>query len=221
LLADICLGLILKFYFCHAVDDLPSTKIQAKLDAALEQLNRLCKTAPKKPKGNREVLDAKLEELEAMRTRTSLPLAEEKALLRQIQVVQKEKRTLDEYDRHERKIGQNKEEIDKLRCIYRQKLEAISELDTILAKVQLAQKLDCSPNDLKSRSILCPEKRLGQVIGKNGANVSLIEARTGVPIDVDKEERKIHMSGSAKNLLEKVGGLSVIIVRPIQTYKDE
>lgn len=142
------------------------------------------------------MLDAKLEELEAMRTRTSLPLAEEKALLRQIQVVQKEKRTLDEYDRHERKIGQKKEEIDKLRGIYRQKLEAISELDTMLAKVQLAQKLDCSPNDLKSRSILCPEKRLGQVIGKNGANVRLIEARTGVQIDVDKEESKIHMSGS-------------------------
>ena len=142
------------------------------------------------------MLDAKLEELEAMRTRSSLPLAEEKALLRQMQVIQKEKRTLDEYDRHERKIRQKKEELDKLREIYRQKLEAISELDTILAKVQLAQKLDCSPNDLKSRSILCPEKRLGQLIGKNGANVRLIEARTGVQIDVDKEESKIHMSGS-------------------------
>lgn len=173
-----------------------SSQTQAKLDAALEQLNRLCKTAPKKPKGNREVLDARLEELEARRTRSSLPLAEEKALLRQMQVIQKEKHTLDEYDRHERKIRQKKEELDKLRGIYKQKLEAIAELDTMLAKVTLAQKLDCSPNDLKSRSIVCPEKRLGQVIGKNGANVRLIEERTGVQIDVDKEESKIHMSGS-------------------------
>jgi len=141
-------------------------------------------------------MDAKLEDLEAMRTRSSLPLAEEKALLRQMQVIQKEKRSLDECDRHERKIQQQKDEIDRLRGIYRQKLEAISELDTMLAKVQLAQKLDCSPNDLKSRSVLCPKERLGQVIGKNGANVRLIEETTGIQIDVDKEESKIHISGS-------------------------
>mmetsp|Transcript_16817 Transcript_16817/g.48312 ORF Transcript_16817/g.48312 Transcript_16817/m.48312 type:complete len:1261 (+) Transcript_16817:43-3825(+) len=183
---------------------------KAKVDAALEQLNRLCKTAPKKPKGSPEAMDTKLEELEASRTRSSLPLAEEKALLRQMQVVRKEKRSLDEYDRHEQKIQQQKAELEKLRGIYRQKLEAISELDTMLAKFQLAQRLDCSPNDLQSRSVLCPKQKLGQVIGRSGANVRLIEEMTGVQIDVDKEENRIHLSGSEAALERAVQEVEAI-----------
>ena len=49
----------------------------------MEQLQRMIKAAPKKPRDSKDIIIAKLADLEAQRTRSSLPLSEEKKILYQ------------------------------------------------------------------------------------------------------------------------------------------
>lgn len=155
---------------------------------------------PKKPRDSLETMEAKIEEYESQRTKTSLPLSEEKAILRQVDVVKRAMRQLDEYNKHEAAIKEKKAELDGLRQSLRSSSAAIAELQTAKGKVDLANRLSCTPSDLKSLVIDCPQENLGQVIGKNGANVRKIEERTGVQMDIDKVSFKICLQGSAKSL---------------------
>lgn len=160
----------------------------------------MIRTVPRKPRDSNETLDAKIRDLEAKRTRTSLPLSEEKAILRQIDTVNRIKRQLGEYNKHQAEIKEKKTELDGLRASLQCTAAAISELDTALSKVELAKRLSCAPSDLKSIVIDCPKDKLGKVIGKNGANMRQIEENTGAQVDLDKKGCKVHLCGSYEAL---------------------
>lgn len=160
----------------------------------------MIRTVPKKPRESLETMDAKIRDLESQRTKASLPLSEEKAILKQIDSIKRAKRQLGEYNRHQAEIKEKKTELDDLRASLRSTAEAISELDTALSKVELAKRLSCAPSDLKSIAIDCPQDKLGQVIGKNGVNIRQIEERTGVQINLDRAGCKIHLCGSDEAL---------------------
>ena len=165
-----------------------------------DQLQRMIRTVPKKPRDSLEILDAKKLDLETKRTQTSLPLSEEKVILRQIDTVNRVKRQLCEYNKHQAEIKEKKSELDDLRASLQSASAAISELDAALSKVELAKRLSCAPSDLKSLVIDCPRDKLGRLIGKNGATMRQIEERTGVQLDLDKQGCKIHLCGSDEAL---------------------
>ncbi len=72
----------------------------------------------------------------------------------------------------------------------------IAELEAALSKVELADRLGCTANDLKSHMIECPVGKLGQVIGKGGSNIKKLESKTGCLIDLDKVKSQIHLQGN-------------------------
>lgn len=74
----------------------------------MEQLQRMIKAAPKKPRDSKDIIIAKLAELEAQRTRSSLPLSEEKKILRQMDAIKRSKSQLDTYHNHENGIKEKK-----------------------------------------------------------------------------------------------------------------
>mmetsp|Transcript_24816 Transcript_24816/g.54113 ORF Transcript_24816/g.54113 Transcript_24816/m.54113 type:complete len:1287 (+) Transcript_24816:129-3989(+) len=173
-------------------------RTQAQINAVTEQLQRMIRTVPKKPRESLETMDTIIRDLESRRTKASLPLSEEKAILKQIDGIKRAKRQLGEYNRHQTEIKEKKTELDALRASLRLTAEAISELDSALSKVELAKRLSCAPSDLKSIIIDCPQDKLGRVIGKNGSNIRQIEERTGVQISL--ADCKIHLCGSDEAL---------------------
>lgn len=172
------------------------TKFQAEVNASVDQLKRLTKTKTKKPRDSIETINAKLKELEDKRTRTSLPLSEEKAILKQIDSANRSKRQLDEYKAHNRSIAETRAKLDGMRDPLRATTSTISELEKELGKIELAKRCNCNPTDLKYCAIDCPEEKLGFLIGKNGATIRQIEERASVQIDIDRRNSKVHLKGS-------------------------
>ncbi len=78
----------------------------------------------------------------------------------------------------------------------------IAELEAALSKVELADRLGCTANDLTSHKMNCPVDKLGQVIGKGGSNIKKLEAKSGCLIDIDKVNSQIHLQGN-KSSIEK------------------
>lgn len=171
-------------------------RTQVKINLLSEQLQKIFSKMPKRPRDTREQMDEKIAKLEYERTTTSLSLAKEKSILRQIDVIKRSKVQLEEYEEHEILIQEKKSEIAALKESLRITIAAIAEIETALSKVELAKRLGCTPAELKTRVVDCPEDRLGQVIGKNGIGLKQLEERTGVLVDVDKVGFKIHMQGS-------------------------
>jgi len=77
---------------------------------------------------------------------------------------------------------------------------SIFELESALAKVELARRLGCDTAELQTRIVNCPSDKIGHIIGKNGSALKQLESRTGVRIDVDKVGSEIHLQGSASAL---------------------
>ena len=170
---------------------------QSQTAAGLEQLQKLFS----KSKPNRqtpEQLDAKIEELERQRTTTSVSLAEEKSILRQIDQIKKSKIQIEENVEHERAIQDKKTQIEALRTGSRSMTAQIAELENAISKIDLAERLGCTTNDLQTCAIDCPVGKLGEVIGKGGTNIKQLEKRTGCIIDVDKVKGQVHLRGDAE-----------------------
>jgi len=175
-------------------------RTQTKINSLTDQLQRMFSRAPKKPRDTQEQMDNKIQKLEYRRTTSSLSLSEEKKLLRQIDIIRKEKKVLEEYHVHEQAIQEKKNEISLLRDSLRTISAAIAELESALSKVELAKRLGCTTAELETRVVDCPSDKIGHIIGKNGSALKQLENRTGVQIDVDKVGSKIHLQGSASAL---------------------
>lgn len=172
-------------------------------------------------------LDAKIEELECTRTSTSLPLAEEKRILREIDQIKKSKIQVEENKGHELLIQEKKGDIENLRNDLRSMIAQIAELESAIAKIDLADRLGCSTNDLQTRAVECPVEKLGQVIGKGGSNIKNLEKSTGCIIDVDKVKGVVHLRGNNEAIIKGVDKIekithsvedSVTLTKPVHTY---
>jgi len=182
--------------------NLRKERTQAQINAQTEELQRMFMHKPKKHRDSLDSMDAKIIDLEKKRTGSSLILSEEKKILRQIDIIEKAKIQLGEYNKHERSIQEKKNEISVLRDSLRTDIAAIAELNSALSKLELANRLGCTTSELQTCVVDCPEGKLGFVIGKSGATIKHIEQRTGVRIDIDKLGSKIHLQGS-KSVLEE------------------
>lgn len=138
--------------------------------------------------------------LEFKRTTSSLKLAEEKELLRQIDALKRSKMLVEERKRHEETIQEKKLELTELRDSLSLILASIDELQPVLQKVELADRLHCATTELKTITIACPKEKTRHVIGKNGSNMKKIMERTSVAMDVDSEVGQIELTGSQEAL---------------------
>lgn len=138
--------------------------------------------------------------LEFKRTTSSLPLAQEKGILRQIDSLTRAKSQCADRQKHEQAIQDKKAELGALRDSLTLILASIDELAPVLAKVELADKLKCSTLDLKTITLDCPQDKTRHVIGRSGANIKQIMERTSVVIDVDSEKGEIVITGSESAL---------------------
>ncbi len=142
-------------------------------------------------------LDSKINDLERRRTLTSLPLSEEKDILRQMDQLKKSKIQIAASKVHEKAIEEKKAEIETLRNELRNATAQIAELDAAIAKIDLAKRLGCATQDLQTSVIDCPKEKLGEVIGKGGMKIKELEKETGCIVDVDKVNGQVHLRGNA------------------------
>jgi len=177
---------------------------QKKINVSSEQLQKLFARGGKSSRQTPEQLDAQIDELEKKRTSSSLPLAQEKEILRQISQIKKAKVQYEENKVHEKAIQQKKSEISNYRTELTTIKAQIAELEAALSKVELADRLGCTANDLKSHMMECPEGKLGQVIGKGGSNIKKLENKTGCLIDLDKVKSQIHLQGNESSISKAI-----------------
>lgn len=101
---------------------------------------------------------------------------------------------------HEELIQEKKAEINELRDSLSLIIASIDELNPVLAKVELAEKLNCAAGDLRTEKIQFPKEKAGHVIGKSGSNVKQIMERTNTTIDVDSDKGEIEITGSPSSI---------------------
>jgi polyribonucleotide nucleotidyltransferase len=166
--------------------------------------------------------------LEKERVRVSLPLAQEKDILKQIHKLMRRKVKVQAYIQTEQSIRLNKVRLKFLlffltlptrcRCLMchvllqnrvtelRNKLrECNDELKTIrweLATVKTANQLGCPVEELVGRAVACPPEKLGQIIGKKGRHLQQLSASAAVQMEVNKSEKKnvVRMIGPLASL---------------------
>lgn len=112
-------------------------RTQHRIEHGTNQLQLLFKNAPKRPRESRIVLRERVKKLERDRTSRSLPLSQEKALIRQIDAAQKAIRQHDDIEGHQELIRRKKAEIEFAREALRTTNATVSELETALAKVEV------------------------------------------------------------------------------------
>lgn len=98
----------------------------------------------------------------------------------------------------------NKAELNVLRTELTNYKAQVAELEAALSKVELADRLGCTANDLKSHKINCPVDKVGQVIGKGGSNIKKLETKTGCLIDLDKVKNEIHLQGNEDSIKKAI-----------------
>jgi uncharacterized coiled-coil DUF342 family protein len=152
--------------------------------------------APKKPRGSGKDIDSEIAALEFKRTTTSLVLADEKAILRQIGSLEREKILSKERKTQEDAIQNKKAQLKELRDSTSLIIASIDELTPVLNKVELAEKLHCKPTQLQTITVEFPSKKAGQVIGKNGSTIKNIMEKTETAIDVDGDACLIEITGT-------------------------
>lgn len=113
-------------------------RTQHRIDLATTQLQNLFKSAPKRPRDSKIALREKVRKLERDRTSRSLPLSQEKALIRQIDGVQKQIRMHDDVERHQELIRRKKAEIESAKDALRTTNASISEIEEALSKVEVS-----------------------------------------------------------------------------------
>eukprot|EP00526_Cylindrotheca_closterium_P003765 CAMPEP_0113621100 /NCGR_PEP_ID=MMETSP0017_2-20120614/10774_1 /TAXON_ID=2856 /ORGANISM="Cylindrotheca closterium" /LENGTH=1210 /DNA_ID=CAMNT_0000530821 /DNA_START=20 /DNA_END=3652 /DNA_ORIENTATION=+ /assembly_acc=CAM_ASM_000147 len=160
------------------------------------EIQRHINKLPRRPKQSHEGLDRKIVELEKQRTITSMPLAQEREILKEISYTKKQKLQLDEYNAIDKLLQQKRATITTLRDGWKVHTTSLGEIDSALAKVRLATKLECKTQDLVTSEFDCPHDKLGVVIGKGGSMIKKIEAATKVSLDVNKDTNIITIEGS-------------------------
>lgn len=157
--------------------------VQTKTQRLNGQLQKLLNSVSAKSRKREtfEKLNEHIRQLEQRRTTTSLKLSDEKQLLRQIEGYERLKG-------QEIEIGCIKNELNVARDVLRETSAAIAELESALARVNLAGRLGCSTADLLERILECPSDKLARVIGRSGTMITQIEKRTGVQIEVETND---------------------------------
>ncbi|KAL7520238.1 hypothetical protein ACHAWX_004971 [Stephanocyclus meneghinianus] len=176
---------------------------QHVIDQGTVHLQNLIKSTPKRPRESKPALQDKIKKLEKDRTSRSLPLSQEKALLREIGAAQKAIRQHDQCESHQELIRRKRAEIESAREALRITQSSIAEIEKVLATVQLAKRLGCTTAELITREVSCPVDKVARVLIKAGDTISNAE-KNGVHIHVDKMHGKFVIKGSEKAVMQAV-----------------
>ena len=130
--------------------------------------------------------------------------------MKQIHDVKKSKGVVEEYATGDQKIQELKAELNEMRDQLRLEIKSISEMDSALSKVKLANKLGCTTEELTTIEVDCPASKMGKVIGKNGSTVKQIEEKSKVTITIRKDDSKIAVTGSSSSVAEAVADIEKI-----------
>jgi uncharacterized coiled-coil DUF342 family protein len=169
---------------------------QKAIKEAEEELQKLFAKFPKKPRGSGNDIDRDIAALEFRRTTTSLVLADEKAILRQIGSLERQRTLCEERKTHQDAIQNKKAQLKELRDSTSLIVASIDELTPVLNKVELAEKLHCKPTQLQTITIEFPGSKVGHVIGKNGSTIKNIMEKTETVIDVDADACLFEITGA-------------------------
>jgi len=160
-------------------------------------LQNKLKKMPRRPRETVKELDERADALEHKRTVTSISLAEERQILKQINGIKKTKTQVEEYNKMEDEVQFIKNKLSILRENLDETFTGTDEIQNALEKVKLANKLDCGTDEISTKEIVdCPKAKLGMVIGKNGSMIKQLEDTCKVSIDVEKGTNKITITGS-------------------------
>ena len=182
-------------------------RTQRQVQVEQQQLNQLNKSQPKRPRDTKSVLQQRAKQLERDRVSRSMPLSQEKSLIRQIDGIKKSLRIHAQADQHQQTIYRKKAELVKARELLKTLNAQVAEMEKVLSKVDLAEKLNCTPADIVMREIDCPIKLLQYVSGEDGSNVRAIESKCSVDISIDKIRAKIRVQGSTSACIEAIEDL--------------
>lgn len=176
-----------------------------KLQLALQ---KLFQDIPRRPRQTLEELDQKISSLEHKRTITSVSLAEERQILKEIDIVKKSKTQLEEYHAILKRVEDTKIKLNDLRDRHRMSTTSFDEIEAALSKVKLANKLGCKTQDLTSMQIDCPQDKIGMVIGKNGSMVKRIMESSKVTIN--KNGNTLDITGSQSSVQQALAEIDKI-----------
>lgn len=135
-------------------------------------------------------------ELERQRTINSMSLADEKKILKEINSIQKVKSQIEAYLAVEKQVEGIRQQLSALREDHRQMIGEAEATETELAKVKLANSLNCEVEDMTTKELSCPKNRIGAVIGKNGSMIKHVEKLCHVQMNVNKQNDQISITGA-------------------------
>ena len=110
----------------------------------------------------------------------------------------------------EQTIQEKKSEVESLRDEMRTVTAQIAELEAAIAKIDLAKRLGCATQDLRTHVVDCPLEKLGEVIGKGGLKIKKLEEETGCIINVDKVKGQVHLRGNAEVIQNAIAAVENI-----------
>lgn len=147
-----------------------------------------------------EKIQQRIEQLENERQSSTMSIAEERKLHREVERLNSELRG---NDKLKTQVGQMKESITSLRAKrkeasdrLRERFSAIRQVEVALRKAKLAERLSeskgetISPADLVEQNVSCPADKLGLLVGKKGAMVAELESRFAVKIFVPQDRSR-------------------------------
>lgn len=168
----------------------------AKIRELQVDLEKKLKKIPRRPRETIKELDDRAKALEHKRTITSIALAEERQILKEIKGIKRTKVQVEEYNKMEDQVQSMKKQLNIVRDNLHETFTGMDEIQTALGKVKLANKLDCGTHEISTKEMHCPKARLGMVIGKNGSMVKQIQDTCKVSIEVNKGTEKITITGT-------------------------
>lgn len=159
--------------------------IQKELAKLEERLQDAYQVQGQRPRETDAELEKAMRDLEYKRTTQSMSLMDEKKLLRQIGLYKKEKLRVKEYNLVEEGLKSLKAHKNHLYDERKAKEGAMTELSKALRKMQLAQRVGVTAEELIEESLEVPEGCMARLVGKGGMNLKRIEEACAVSIDFD------------------------------------
>ena len=183
---------------------------QAEIKALDGQFKLHIKHPPKRPNVDPAKLAAEIASIEHKRTTTSMSLSSEKVILKQIEKLNRQGRDHGAYMLHQSRADELKKSLNVMRDSIKQKDAAIAELNTGVARLQLAVRLGCKPSDIVERYVSANEVTMPRVIGKARSNMNQLEQTFKVICEVDKSFSRVKVTGIQDNVDQAVTSIEGI-----------
>lgn len=185
--------------------------LQSKLKEVQSDFEQLLGKSPKRMRETVSELDKEIDALERKRTINSMPLAEEREILKQIARVQKKKREVELFENYDAQFKEKKAQVLELRETLKNLRNNITNLRAELDLSKMAETAGCSKDEIVCMKLECPQDKMGKVIGKKGSNVKQLSQKTHVAVDINRKQGDIRITGALDNLETAASDLDKVI----------